>query len=104
LSLSDGEIEALQKNGNVVAVEDDGEMYALEAVAPSPVQFPGPRLTVEDQPSPLAETIPIGVNQIKSPLGGTVRAERASRSRSSTPGSTASIQTSQRTTAAPRAS
>jgi subtilisin len=68
LSLSDGEIEALQKNGNVAAVEDDGEMYALEALAPSPIHFPVPRLTVEDQPSPLAETIPIGVDQIKSPL------------------------------------
>lgn len=64
LSLTDGEIKALEKNPNVAAVEDDGEMYALEA---PPIQRSG-GLTVEDQPSPLAETIPTGVNQIKGPL------------------------------------
>ena len=69
LSLSDDEIKALEKNPNVAVVEDDGEMYALETVAaPPPVQLPGPALAVEDQPSPLAETIPTGVNQIKAPL------------------------------------
>jgi len=69
LSLSDDEIKALGKNPNVASVEDDGEMFALEtAAAPPPVQLPGPALTVEDQPSPLAETIPTGVNQIKGPL------------------------------------
>ena len=66
LSLTDSEIEALEKNGNVAAVEDDGLMYALEVAAPG-VAF-GPPLTVEDQPSPLAETIPVGINQIKAPL------------------------------------
>ena len=34
LSLTDSEIEALEKNGNVAAVEDDGLMYALEVAAP----------------------------------------------------------------------
>ncbi len=42
-------------------------MYALEAVPP--VQPGGTQLAVEDQPSPLAETIPVGVNQIRAPLG-----------------------------------
>ena len=65
LSLTDGEVKALEKNPNVAAVEDDGEMYALEA---SPIQRSGHGLAVEDQPSPLAETIPTGVNQIKAPL------------------------------------
>jgi subtilisin len=68
VSLSDEEITAIEKNPNVAAVEDDGEMYALEAAAP-PVQVPSARLAVEDQPSPLAETIPTGVNQIRAPLG-----------------------------------
>ena len=67
LSLSDKEIKKLAKNTNVAAVEDDGEMYALEAVPP--VQPGGTQLAVEDQPSPLAETIPVGVNQIRAPLG-----------------------------------
>ena len=68
LSLSDGEIKALEKNPNVAAVEDDGEMYALETIAAPPAPLPGPGLAVEDQPSPLAETIPVGVSQIKAPL------------------------------------
>jgi subtilisin len=67
LSLSDDEIKALEKNANVAKVEDDGEMYALEPGAAPPVELPGPALAVEDQPSPLAETIPAGVNQIKGP-------------------------------------
>ena len=69
LSLSDDEITALEKNPNVAAVDDDGEMYALEAAASPPVQLPTAQLAVEDQPSPLAETIPTGVNQIRAPLG-----------------------------------
>ncbi len=68
LSLSESEISALEKNPNIATVEDDGEMYALEAVAAPPLQRPSTALTVEDQPSPLAETIPSGVNQIKAPL------------------------------------
>jgi subtilisin len=68
LSLSDEEIKALEKNPNVAAVEDDGEMYALETAAAPPVQLPRGQLAVEDQPSPLAETIPAGVNQINGPL------------------------------------
>jgi subtilisin len=68
LSATDDEISALKENANVDAVEEDGEMYALEAVAPPPAELPGPELAVEDQPSPLAETIPAGVNQIKGPL------------------------------------
>ena len=35
LSLTESEIEALEKNGNVAAVEDDGLMYALEVAAPA---------------------------------------------------------------------
>ncbi|MGH2763852.1 MAG: S8 family peptidase [Thermoleophilaceae bacterium] len=60
-SLTDQEIAALRRNGSVEEVEDDGEVYALEA--------PAGQFEVEGQPSPLAETIPTGVNQIKAPLG-----------------------------------
>ena len=63
-SLTSSEIDALSANGNVESVEDDGEMWALEAI-PSPVVG----MQVEGQPSPQAETIPAGVSQVKAPLG-----------------------------------
>ena len=68
LSLTEEEIKALDTDPNVAAVEDDGEMYALEAAIAPPVALPPTHLAVEDQPSPLAETIPVGVNQIRGPL------------------------------------
>jgi subtilisin len=57
LSLTDDEIAALRKNPNVADVEHDGQMYAL------PVE----QFEFEGQPSPQAETIPIGVQMIKAP-------------------------------------
>jgi subtilisin len=54
-SLTDTEIDALKKNANVAAVEEDGMCYALE------------QLVVEGQPSVQAETIPAGIAQIKAP-------------------------------------
>jgi subtilisin len=54
-SLTDAEIDALRKNGNVAAVEEDAPCYALGD------------LLIEGQPSPLAETVPAGVAQIKAP-------------------------------------
>jgi subtilisin len=57
-SLTDAEIEALRSSDDVVSVEDDGPMYALQG---APV--------VEGTPEILAETIPTGVNQIKAPQG-----------------------------------
>ena len=60
-SLTQKEIDALKKNKNIAAVEEDGKMYALNS-------FHGAvDLQVEDQPRVQAETIPIGVNQIKAP-------------------------------------
>lgn len=59
-SLTEEEIAALRRNGSIAEVEDDGEVHALEA--------PAGEFDVEGQPSPLAETIPTGVNQIKAPL------------------------------------
>lgn len=56
-SLTDEEIAALKKNGNVAALEEDTLCYALGADA----------LLVEGQPSISAETIPAGVAQIKAP-------------------------------------
>jgi subtilisin len=58
LSLSDAEIKALHDDPNVATVEEDGVCYAL------PVE----QLVFEGQPSVLAETVPIGVHQIKAPL------------------------------------
>ena len=55
--LTDAEINALKSNPNVAAVENDGPCYALQQ-----------SLVVEGQPSPQAETIPVGVAQIKAPL------------------------------------
>jgi subtilisin len=59
-SLTDSEIDALKKNKNVAAVEDDGPCYAM-------VGSPYENFVFEGQPSPLAETVPVGVHQIKSP-------------------------------------
>jgi subtilisin len=56
--LTDAEIDALKNNPNVEAVEPDGPVYALQQ-----------SLLVEGQPSPQAETIPVGVAQIKATLG-----------------------------------
>src|SRR5262245_37953339 len=55
--LTDAELDALKKNPNVEAVENDWPVYALQQ-----------SLVVEGQPSPQAETIPVGVAQIKAPL------------------------------------
>ena len=60
-SLTDKEISAVKGNPNVATVENDGPVYALDVY---------PRvesLLVEGQPAVLAETIPIGVSQIKAP-------------------------------------
>lgn len=60
-SLTDKEIKNLQGNPNVATVEDDGPVYALETA---------PRvdnLLLEGQPTVLAETIPLGVSQVKAP-------------------------------------
>lgn len=57
-NLTKKEIDALKNSKDVVSVEDDGEMHALET-----------SLQLEGMPSVLAETIPVGVNQIKAPAG-----------------------------------
>src|SRR5215468_9126649 len=57
--LTEDEIAALRKNANVALVEEDASCYALGG-------FP-PNMQVEGQPSALAETIPVGVSQIKAP-------------------------------------
>lgn len=57
-NLTDSEIEALKNNKDVATVEEDGEMHALET-----------SLRLEGAPEVLAETIPVGVNQIKAPAG-----------------------------------
>jgi subtilisin len=56
--LTEDEVAALRKNGNVALVEEDAPCYAIGLV---------PNLQIEDQPSVLAETIPAGVAQIKAP-------------------------------------
>lgn len=68
-TLTEKEIEALRGNGNVLAVEDDGEVHALGGfgAAPAAQTTPVASLQVEGQPSVLAETIPAGVSQIKAP-------------------------------------
>ena len=58
-TLTKAEIDALKKNDNVEAVEDDGLCYALGGLVES--------LEVEGQPSALAETIPAGVAQVRAP-------------------------------------
>src|SRR5262245_17648924 len=57
--LTEGEITALRQNDNVAMVEDDAPCYALSD--------PFAHLAVENQPSPLAETIPTGVQQVNAP-------------------------------------
>jgi subtilisin len=60
-NLTAKEAAALKNDPNVQAVEDDGPVWALN-------QLPRvDQLLVEGQPSPLAETIPAGVAQIKAP-------------------------------------
>jgi subtilisin len=59
--LSDKEIDALKKNKNVAAVEEDGPCWALNS------GHAGVGPMIEGQPSVLAETIPAGVAQIKAP-------------------------------------
>jgi subtilisin len=56
VSLTNQEIAALRANPNVALVEEDGLCYAY----PDPLIFEG-------QPAPLAETVPIGVQQVKAP-------------------------------------
>ena len=59
--LTEKQIEALRKDNNVAAVEDDGPCYALDG-------FKGPEsFLVEGQPAVQAETVPAGVAQIKAP-------------------------------------
>ena len=61
--LTDAEIDALKNNPNVAAVEDDGPCYVMgQGAGPQPGG-----LVVEGQPSQQAETIPVGVSQIKAP-------------------------------------
>lgn len=55
-SLTDLEIERLRTDPNVEAVEEDGQCHALPTA-----------LLFEGQPSPAAETVPVGVTQIKAP-------------------------------------
>jgi subtilisin len=57
VSLTNSEISALRNNPNVSMVEEDGLCYAL----PDSLVFEG-------QPSPAAETVPVGVQQVKAPL------------------------------------
>jgi subtilisin len=57
--LTDSEVNALRQNNNVAMVEDDAPCYAFSD--------PFAHLAVENQPSPLAETIPAGVQQVNAP-------------------------------------
>jgi subtilisin len=57
--LTDSEVNALRQNDNVAMVEDDAPCYAFSD--------PFAHLAVENQPSPLAETIPAGVQQVNAP-------------------------------------
>lgn len=57
--LTDGEINALRGNHNVAHVEDDAPCYAVGG--------PFHHLEVENQPSVQAETIPVGVAQVRAP-------------------------------------
>ncbi|MBG7605660.1 MAG: S8 family peptidase [Actinobacteria bacterium] len=52
--LTPDEAQALDADDNVLRVEEDGEMHALD-------------LHLEGTPAPQAETIPAGVNQVKAP-------------------------------------
>jgi subtilisin len=79
-SLTDAEIRVLERNGNVAAVEEDGEFYPLgEFMDCSPYasyagygSYQSPALQreqfiVQGQPNVLSETIPAGISQIKAP-------------------------------------
>ncbi len=55
-SLTNQEIATLRRNPNVAMIEDDGLVYALPET-----------LLFEGQPMPLAETVPIGISQVKAP-------------------------------------
>jgi subtilisin len=58
--LTDAEITALRRNGNVERVENDGFCHALGTLHE-------PHLVVEDQPPVREETIPAGIAQIRAP-------------------------------------
>jgi subtilisin len=62
LQVTDKEAAALRKDPNVASVEEDGLMYAL------PVGYDTGTLLFENQPTVQAETVPVGINQIKAPL------------------------------------
>jgi subtilisin len=55
-SLTESEVANLKSNPNVALVEEDGKCYALPDL-----------LVFEGQPSPQAETVPIGITQVKAP-------------------------------------
>jgi subtilisin len=57
--LTDAEMEALDKSGNVAHIEADMPVWAVDG--------PFNKLLVENQPSVQAETVPAGVNQINAP-------------------------------------
>lgn len=61
-ALTKAEITKLKKNGNVAMVENDGPVYPLGGAYHSNEGF-----EIEGQPSPLAETIPGGISQIRAP-------------------------------------
>lgn len=58
LSLTDDEIKSLKGNPNIAAVEEDGQCYAL------PVES----FVREGQPNVQAETIPVGIQQVKADM------------------------------------
>lgn len=60
-TLTKKEIDALRKNDNVAAVEDDGPCYPLGDY------HRNDGFVIEGQPSPQAETIPGGISQIRAP-------------------------------------
>jgi len=59
-SLTEEEAQQIRNNPNVEEVEEDGICYAMPELGPEPLVFEG-------QPSPLAETVPIGVSQVRAP-------------------------------------
>ena len=75
-SLTETEIRKLERNGNVAMVEEDGVFYALGDCYNPYASYAGysgaalrrEEFQVEGQPSVLAETIPVGVSQIKAPM------------------------------------
>ena len=99
LSLTESEIEALEKNANVAAVEDDGlDVRARGGAAP---RAPAAEPRAHGRGSALAarrDDPQSGSTRSRRRWPGTARGARGSRSRSSIPGSTARIPTSRRTT------